>query len=592
MRYFDNFLFFYKTLRYRLFIRMFMGIGVGLLDGFGLAMFLPLLQMADGNASKGAAHGMGNLSFILHGMNYLGLSIVLMNVLIVLAVFFILKGLAVYMNGAYDVDLQQLFIRTLRINLTKALSRMSYKSYVISDVGRIQNTMTGEVLNLVNAFQSYSTAFQQGILVTVYMLFAFFVDAKFAVLICIGGLVTNLLYKRIYRITKSTSNIITSGAHMYQGMIIQFASNFKYLKATGSLFKYNKKLIQQISFISKESKKISKLGVLINSSREPLLIMVVCLVILIQVKGMAGSMASIIISLLFFYRALSSLLQMQSAYNAFLADSGSIVNMTNFEIELAAAQEEDGGKELAGFTNEIKLINSNFSYLKDMRVVSNINLEVKKNETIAFVGESGSGKTTLVNILVGLLPVSGGNMYVDGVNRSELKISSYQKRIGYITQDPVIFNDSIFNNVTFWDDRNEHTLLRFERAIQLASIAEFVDNLPGREGAILENNGVNLSGGQKQRISIARELYKDIDILVLDEATSALDSETERAIQNSIENLKGKYTVLIVAHRLSTIKNVDRIVIMDKGEIVDEGSFTNLVNSSYKFKRMVELQEI
>jgi hypothetical protein len=138
MRYFNNFLFFYKTLRYRLFIRMFMGIGVGLLDGFGLAMFLPLLQMADGHSANGSEHGMGNLSFLIHGMNYLGLSVVLTNVLLVLAVFFVLKGLASYLNGAYDVNLQQLFIRTLRINLTKALSRMSYKSYVVSDVGRIQ----------------------------------------------------------------------------------------------------------------------------------------------------------------------------------------------------------------------------------------------------------------------------------------------------------------------------------------------------------------------------------------------------------------------------------------------------------------------
>jgi ABC-type multidrug transport system fused ATPase/permease subunit len=592
MRYFDNFLFFYKTLGYRLFIRMFMGIGVGLLDGFGLAMFLPLLQMADGNSAKGTEHGMGNLSFLIHGMNYLGLSVVLMNVLMVLAVFFLLKGVATYINGAYDVDLQQLFIRTLRIDLTKALSRMSYKSYVISDVGRIQNTMTGEVISLVNAFQAYSNAFQQGILVTVYMLFAFFVDAKFALLICLGGFVTNLLYKRIYSITKRTSNIITTGANLYQGLIIQFSGNFKYLKATGSIFKYNKKLIQSIDSISKDTTKVGKLGVLINSTREPLLILVVCLVILIQIKGMGGSMTSILISLLFFYRALSSLLQMQSAYNSFLGASGSISNMKEFEKDLAAAQEADGAQEVERFEDEISLTNASFAYSPDSHAVSNINLEVKKNETIAFVGESGSGKTTLVNILVGLLPVSNGHMYVNGINRSDLKISSYQKRIGYITQDPVIFNDTIFNNVTFWADTNQETLKRFERAVELASIADFVHGLPDREGSMLEHNGINLSGGQKQRISIARELYKDIDILVLDEATSALDSETERAIQNSIEALKGKYTVLIVAHRLSTIKNVDRIVIMDKGEIVDEGSFSCLVNSSRKFKRMVELQEI
>jgi ABC-type multidrug transport system fused ATPase/permease subunit len=592
MSYFDNFLFFYKTLKYRLFIRMIIGIGVGLLDGFGLAMFLPLLQLASSNGSKTAEQGMGNLSFILSGMHFLGLSIVLLNILLVLGIFFILKGIAVYVNGAYDVDLQQLFITTIRIKLTNALSRMSYKAYVVSDLGRIQNTMTGEVINLVNAFQSYSNAFQQGIMVAVYMLFAFFVDSKFAMLICLGGGITNLIYKRVYLITKRSSNIITTGSNMYQGLIIQFAGNFKYLKATGSIFKYNRKLIESINFISKETKKVGKLGVLINSSREPLLIMVVCLVILIQIKALGGSMGSILISLLFFYRALSSLLQMQSAYNGFLAVSGSIVNMQGFEKELELAQEEDGNKEIKTFKEEITLSGSSFAYNADIYAVANVNLVVKKNETVAFVGESGSGKTTLVNILVGLLPVTSGKMCVDGVNRSELKITSFQNRIGYITQDPVIFHDTVFNNVTFWADPSEDNIKKFERALQLASIREFVNSLPGREQAMLENNGINLSGGQKQRISIARELFKDIDVLVLDEATSALDSETERAIQNSIEALQGKYTVLIVAHRLSTIRNVDRIIIMDKGEVVDEGSFKDLVSTSRKFKRMVELQEI
>jgi len=592
MKYFEYFRFFYKTLKYRLFIRMFMGIGVGLLDGFGLAMFLPLLQLTEPSASGTAEHSMGNLSFILTGMNSLGMSVTLVNVLFVLAIFFILKGVASYVNGAYDVDLQQLFIRTIRANLTHALSRMSYKSYVVSDLGRIQNTMSGEVVNLVHAFQSYSNAFQLGIMVTVYMLFAFFVDAKFALLICLGGGFTNLVYKRIYTATKRTSNIITTGANLYQGLIIQFAGNFKYLKATGSITKYKQKLLTTINWISEETKRVGKLGVLINSSREPLLILVVCGVILIQVRGFGGSMASIVISLLFFYRALSSLLQMQAAYNGFLAVSGSIVNMQEFEADLSEAEERDGEKEIGTFKHEIVLSNATFVYVDNSYALANINLVVNRNETIAFVGESGSGKTTLVNILVGLLPVSTGAMYVDGIDGKDLKIASFQKRVGYITQDPVIFHDTIFNNVTFWADPTERNLQKFEEAIRKASIDQFVNELPGREQTMLENNGVNLSGGQKQRISIARELFKDIDILVLDEATSALDSETERAIQSSIEALKGQYTVIIVAHRLSTIKNVDRIIIMNKGEIVDEGSFSGLVSSSNKFKRMVELQEI
>jgi ABC-type multidrug transport system fused ATPase/permease subunit len=169
---------------------------------------------------------------------------------------------------------------------------------------------------------------------------------------------------------------------------------------------------------------------------------------------------------------------------------------------------------------------------------------------------------------------------------------TFQNRIGYITQEPVIFDDNVFNNVTFWDEKTPENLNRFWEALRKASILDFVESLPEKENAPLGNNGIMASGGQKQRLSIARELYKDIDILIMDEATSALDSETEKAIQENIDALKGQYTIIIIAHRLSTIKNADEIVLMSKGEIIDKGSFSELIGSNETFKRMVNLQEL
>ena len=157
----------------------------------------------------------------------------------------------------------------------------------------------------------------------------------------------------------------------------------------------------------------------------------------------------------------------------------------------------------------------------------------------------------------------------------------------------MIFNDTIFNNVTFWADKNDpENVQRFNEVLKKAAVYDFVSQLPQAEETILGSNGVNLSGGQKQRISIARELFKDIDILIMDEATSALDTETEKEIQNSIDALKGKYTILIVAHRLSTVKNVDRIVLMKEGRIESVGNYQSLFNENLRFKRMVELQEL
>ena len=239
----------------------------------------------------------------------------------------------------------------------------------------------------------------------------------------------------------------------------------------------------------------------------------------------------------------------------------------------------------------MELNNAGFSY-ENTPILSNVNLNIVKNETLALVGESGSGKTTLVNILAGLMPLDEGKMLIDGYNTGDLDITTFQNRIGYITQEPVIFNDTIFNNVTFWDEYSNENFQRLQFALERASILEFIEHLPNKHNTMLGNNGVNLSGGQKQRISIARELYKNIDILIMDEATSALDTETENSIQESIENLKGEYTILIVAHRLSTIKNADRIILMKEGKIENIGTYQELIQDNKNFERMVKNQEL
>jgi subfamily B ATP-binding cassette protein MsbA len=164
--------------------------------------------------------------------------------------------------------------------------------------------------------------------------------------------------------------------------------------------------------------------------------------------------------------------------------------------------------------------------------------------------------------------------------------------VGYITQDPVIFNDTVFNNISFWGAESEFNKKRFWTAVKQAAIFDFIDELPNKVQMVLGNNRVNLSGGQRRRISIARELFKEVEILILDEATSALDSETEKAIQRNIDDLKGDYTILIIAHRISTIKNADRIVVMKNGKISHINNFSDLIEESKYFRKLVELQEI
>jgi subfamily B ATP-binding cassette protein MsbA len=225
-------------------------------------------------------------------------------------------------------------------------------------------------------------------------------------------------------------------------------------------------------------------------------------------------------------------------------------------------------------------------------ILRNISLDISKKESIAFVGESGSGKTTLINIITGLYKIDHGEMLIDGTNIDQLKKETFQKRIGYVTQEAVIFNDTIFNNITLWAEPSQANLDKFNKVIAQTSLSTFLMDLPEKEDTVLGNAGLNISGGQRQRISIARELFKDIDILILDEATSALDSETEKFIQESIESLRGKLMLIIVAHRLSTIKNVDKIALLNKGRMMDIGSFEDLKEKNLLFKKMTEMQVI
>lgn len=589
-KYFSSFVYFYRYLKNKIFIAFFLSIGVSLMDGLGLTMFIPLLQAITDNGEVDS-QGMGKLGYLIEGLQSMGISFTVINILIVMIVFFSLKGVFVYGAEMYRVYLQESFIRKIRLNLIKGLNRLSFKKFVLADVGHIQNTMTGEVDRVSRSFRFYFQTFEKATMVIVYLAFAFAVDSKFALLVTIGGVLTNFLYKVIYKHTKGASRTLTSHNSEFEGQVMQHIGHFKYLKATGALNKYGSKLEITVFKIEKARRKIGKLASISKASREPLLVVIIAGVIIIQVAMFDGQMAGIIMSLLFFFRALQSLTDLQSNWNTFLEYSGSLENMQDFESELRVNKIKNGKEEFLTFEKEICLQNVSFSY-GDKKVLNNINLTIIKNRSLAFVGESGSGKTTLVNLIAGLLPEDSGVVRVSNQHLKKINKQTYQKRIGYVSQDPVIFNDTIYNNITFWAEQTPENIERFQNVIQQASLADFLkEQVQGKETQ-LGNNGINLSGGQKQRVSIARELYKDIDILILDEATSALDSETENAIQQSIDALQGKYTLLIVAHRLATIRNVDEVVLMEKGEIIDIAPFDELMKRQKRFQRIVKLQEL
>ncbi|MBN9299322.1 MAG: ABC transporter ATP-binding protein [Filimonas sp.] len=588
---FKYFYYFYKNIGYRFIISLSLSLVVGLVDGFGLAMFMPLLQASDSNGKEITKASLGNLSFLVDAFHSINIELTTITILAVMLFFFLLKGVLRFINSYFNVLMHRRIIKKLQFESIDLLANFSYREFVTSDSGKIQNTSSGEVDKIMQAYRAYFNAVQSGILVFAYFIMAMYTDVKFALLVGVGGFLSNLLYKRIYKRTKKVSKGITVDLHKFNGKLIQMVLYFKYLKATGSVRTYGTHLKQDVKEIQNGQQKLGTFDAIVSSTKEPLIVMVVVLVIIAQIKIFNTGISEILLSLLFFYRSLTYLMVVQNYWNNFLAVSGSLDNMSEFIAHLKTHQDKNGHLAFNKLESGIQFSNIEVQ-LGSKIVLENFSLFLEKNKTIGIVGESGSGKTTFVNVLCGLLKPNKGTVFIDNTSLSDIDIKAYQRRIGYITQEPVIFNDTVFNNVSFWDEKNSNTKKAFDQAIKNAAIDDFISTLPAKEDTVLENNGINVSGGQKQRISIARELYKDLDVLVMDEATSALDSENELLIKENIQSLKGKYTIVIVAHRLSTLQSVDEIILMNNGAIEAKGTFNELLATNSHFRRMAEMQGI
>lgn len=232
------------------------------------------------------------------------------------------------------------------------------------------------------------------------------------------------------------------------------------------------------------------------------------------------------------------------------------------------SQIKDGQNELNEEINLIKFKGVRLSY-GDKEVLRGINLEANKSEFIALVGSSGGGKTSLMNLLMRFYDVNGGEILINGTNLKDIKIHSLRQNIGLVTQRVYIFNDTVAKNVAYGREFNEDAVIN---ALKLANAYEFVSKLDNGINTILNEFGTNLSGGQRQRIAIARALYQNPQILIFDEATSALDNESEKEITKAINNLRSKKIIFVIAHRLSTVENADKIAVLSDGKIIDSGS--------------------
>lgn len=241
------------------------------------------------------------------------------------------------------------------------------------------------------------------------------------------------------------------------------------------------------------------------------------------------------------------------------------------------------------FKEKIEFQNVSFGY-DDKNVIKDFNLIIKKGENVALVGPSGSGKSTIANLVTRFYDVREGRILIDGIDIRDIKLKEYRKLFGLVTQDSILFNDSVYNNIALGDENP--SVQKVSSASKIANAEEFVEKLPNKYDESVGESGGKLSGGQKQRLSIARAVYKNPPIMVLDEATSALDTQSEKLVQDALDNMMANRTSIIIAHRLSTIVNADKIIVMEEGKIKESGSHAELLDRNGIYTNLIRLQNL
>ncbi|MBR1461676.1 ABC transporter ATP-binding protein, partial [bacterium] len=303
-------------------------------------------------------------------------------------------------------------------------------------------------------------------------------------------------------------------------------------------------------------------------------------------KMTAGSFASFVTSLLLLYKPVKTLGNtLTNIQNLFVA-MGRVFELFDMKPEITNSP---NAMELTGLNSSISFENVEFEYVSGTPVLKNLNLEVRKNETLAIVGNSGGGKSTLVNLLPRFYDIKSGSIKFDGVDIRNYTIESLRQNISMVFQDNFLFSGTIRENIMMGNPSASEEELR--QAITSAHLEETVADLPQGLDTMLGERGMTLSGGQRQRVAIARAMLRNAPIVILDEATSALDNESEAIVQKAMDNLMQNRTVFIIAHRLSTIKNADRIAVINEGELVELGTHEELMAiPEGEYKSLYEMQ--
>jgi len=581
---------FKKYLGVKIYLILLLAIFASLAESFGIVMLLPIFQQINNTTGTVSVVEEAGLEqdvylFILDLLSVMGMESSTSNVLVLIAIMFIIKGFITFVALGYSAILRGNLLKKLKRNLFDKYRFMSYEYFSSRDTGFFTSLINEQVARAVMSFHHLVLVSTQVVTVIIYLVVAIMINWQFGVLVVAAGLMLMLIFKKLNNTVRTLSRVTAVEEGFLTKNIIQILHGFKYLVSTGQISSIKKPMYTSINKLTKYQIKQFVAGALTMSVREPIAVVLILSVIYIQLVYLSGSLAPILVSVALFYRSIMLLVGIQSSTQAMMERVGSMELIDNELTSLDKNKEVVGDIDIKSRFNSMKFSNVSFSYNnKTDKIINKLNLEILPNKMIAVVGESGAGKTTMADMITLILKPSDGKIEINSTSSHKISHDKWRKRIGYVSQETVIFDGSILDNIDLNYTNNglelEDVSEKVYEAARKANIHDFIKSLPDGYNSQVGERGLRLSGGQRQRLFIARELYREPDILILDEATSALDSKSESKIQDSIFNLKGRVSIVVIAHRLSTVRKADMIYVMDKGSIVESGKYEDLMSSN------------